>query len=108
MISVRQRDGAVLVRNVTSQPLVVQLALVEERSASDGSREWRRCPLLAGGGAFEGARYRLPPQVAAWFRPHGYCGDRIGYAEIEYRIGDAHSAVAASWRSSSALGPTAQ
>ena len=108
VVAVRERDGAVLVRNVSGRPLVVQLALVEQRWGDGGSRQWRRCPLLNASGSFEGARYWLPPHVAAWFRPHGYCAERLGYTEIEYRIGDALSPVALSWRSTSALGPTAE
>lgn len=107
IVAVRERDGAVLVRNVAGRPLVVQLALVEEGWADGGSREWRRCPLLNASGSFDGERYWLPPHVAAWFKPNGYCAERLGYTEIEYRIGDALSPVALSWRSTSALGASA-
>jgi hypothetical protein len=108
VVQVEERDGAVLVRNAAGRPLVVELARVEERRAADGSREWRRCALLNGAGTSEGTRYWLPPHVAAWFEPDPYCAGRLGYSEIEYRIGDAQSPIALSWRSTSALGPAAE
>jgi hypothetical protein len=108
LVAVRERDGAVLVRNVAGRPLLIGLALVQERRERDGSRAWRRCPLFAGPGSFEVTRYWLPPFVSAWFEPSAYCAEGFGYSDIEYRIGDAQSPVALSWRSTSALGPAAE
>ena len=108
LVAVKERDGAVLVRNVAGRPLLIELALVEEQRTRDGSRAWRRCPLQNRSGSFEGTRYWLPPLVSAWFKPNAYCAERLGYSEIEYRIGDVQSPVALSWRSTSALGPSVE
>jgi hypothetical protein len=107
IVSIRQRDGAVLVRNLTGHTLVLELALVQERTAPDGSREWQRCALSNAGGSYEGTSYRLAPLVAAWFEPHSHCEDSFGYAEVEFRIGVPGTPVAWSWRSSSALAAAA-
>lgn len=107
LLAVREHEGAMLVRNVSGRPLLVQLARVSEERSSEGLPTWQRCPLFngRGGSSDRDNRYWLPPHVSAWFRSS--CSDRFAYWDVEYRIGDERSPPALGWRSTSALLPAA-
>lgn len=103
-LAVREHDGAMLVRNVSGRPLLVQLARVSEERGADGLPVWQRCGMFNGySTSDEDNRYWLPPHVSAWFR-FG-CSDRFAYWDVEYRIGDERTPPELGWRSTSAFLP---
>lgn len=106
-LAVREYEGAMLVRNVSGRPLLVQLARVSEERGADGLPAWQRCGLFNGySTSDQDNRYWLPPHVSAWFR-FG-CSDRFAYWDVEYRIGDERTPPELGWRSTSALLPAAE